>query len=161
MATSDRLRYLGAICSVGRVTNKADIEEAVGYCRLFFTSIASQQSRCCNGTDTVDYHQDRQLPLRILPCYENPEYLNEVIDVFRCILKVPNAQWARFPVIRELISCLSSRLKLSKDKKDSDEIMELFPSLQTTHTQRYPIYSWCRAMGSECQIILAPFFTYR
>ena len=35
MATSDRLRYLGAICSVGRVTNKADIEEAVGYCRLF------------------------------------------------------------------------------------------------------------------------------
>jgi CHAT domain-containing protein len=126
MATSDRLRYLGAICSVGRVTNKADIQEAVGYCRLLLPSLRNSPDVAMAPTQLIIIRTGSFL-LESFHVTKNPEYLNEAIDVFRGILKVPDAQWARFPVIRELISCLSSRLKLSKDNKDFDEIMELFP----------------------------------
>ena len=125
MTATDRFRFLGALHSAGRITNKADVEEAAKYCRLLLPSLQK----------SLDEMSPTQLIIISIGIFlfkwfhvtKNPEYLNDAIDVYHCILKVPDAQWARFPVVRRLISCLSARFELSKDKKDFDEMMQLFP----------------------------------
>ena len=125
MTATDRFRFLGALDSAGRITNKADIDEAARYCRLLLPSLQKSLDEM-TPTQLIIISTGIFL-LKWFHVTRNPEYLNEAINVFRCILKIPDAQWARFRVVHRLISCLSSRFELSKDKKDFDEMMQLFP----------------------------------
>ena len=117
-----RLMYL--------LTDKADIERAAKYYGSVLASL--QQS------------PDHESPLRhsgiissadfLLHAYKrtnNPEYLNESITAFNTILKEPHAQWYHSSVIRRLIWSLQSRFSMSKDRKDLDEMMQLFPVAAT------------------------------
>jgi hypothetical protein len=117
MATSDRFRYLKAFRSVGHITNKADIEEAVAYCRLILPSLQIGPDDAVAVTHLLIIRTGGFL-LESFLVIKTPEYLNEAIDVFRGILKVPDAQWTHFFVIGALIPCLTSRFEVSKDKKD-------------------------------------------
>ena len=125
MTATDRFRYLEAFDSADRITNKADIEEAARYCRLLFPSLQKRHNDAMTPTQLIIIKTGLFL-LKSFHVTKNPEYLNDAIGIFHCILKIPDAQWARFLVISALISCLSSRFELSKDKKDLDGLMQLF-----------------------------------
>ena len=126
MMAPDWFRRLDAVRSMNRITDRTDIDEAIKYCRLLLASL--QQSPVHPITRTIliiiksgDFlHHAFRLT-------NNPEYLDEAIDVYQGILKIPHAQWAQFGVILQLIWLLLSRFWLSKDRRDFVELMRLFP----------------------------------
>ena len=125
MTARDRFRYLEALGSEDRITNKADIEEAARYCRLLLPSLQNSPDDAVTPTRLIIIRTGIFL-LRCFHVTKKSGYLNEAINVFHYIRKLPDAQWAHFLVISGLISCLSSRFELSKDKKDLDDLMQLF-----------------------------------
>ncbi|KAH9969334.1 CHAT domain-containing protein, partial [Russula compacta] len=84
----------------------------------------------------------------------NIAYLHESITVHRDIIKMPDAPTILHVVALPLIDCLHFRFKLFKDRRDSDEIMELF-ALATADTRtdvprRFPTsYNWAQAARSS------------
>ena len=61
----------------------------------------------------------------------NPEYLDESIAAHHGITKISHAYWIQFEAILGLIDSLYFRFMLSKDRKDFDEMMQLFPIIAT------------------------------
>jgi CHAT domain-containing protein len=57
----------------------------------------------------------------------NAQYVDESIDVYRGLVKLPHAQSIHFLIIRRLISTLFLRFRLCRELKDVYEAMELFP----------------------------------
>lgn len=119
--------------SMDRITNKAEVKEGVQYCRLLLASLDPLEKTpddlldgileiCCMSGDFL-FHAFK--------ITKNPEYLNESIDIYRGILKVPRVQWIHFWVIRRLITSLISRDVLFKDSKDLHEIMQQYPIAAT------------------------------
>ena len=123
LTTEACLRHFKAIVSAGRVTDKAEIDMAVQYCRLLHPSI--QQSS--NPLTDVTLLQLGDFFGHAFQRTDEPEYLNESIDIYRSILEVRRAQWIHFSVILQLILSLSTRLRLSNDRKDLDQMIQLFP----------------------------------
>lgn len=126
MTVEDLSPHLEALDDMDRITDAAEIENAVKYCRLLLTSLQKRGDEALSMTHLVL----SMLGYFFLHAYEetnNSTYLDEAIDVFQRILKVPHAQWLHFSVIRRLIMSLLRRRELSKDKRDFDEIMRLFP----------------------------------
>jgi CHAT domain-containing protein len=126
MTPEDRLRHFRAVRTMGRITNKADIEEGVKYCCLLLTSF----QQCPDDKDMITSMIILYLGTFLYHAFtltNNPAYLNESIDVHRGILKLPSAQWFHFGVIERLISSLGSRYELFEDTKDFDKIMKLYP----------------------------------
>jgi len=128
--------------AIRQLTNLADIEEAIEYCRLLLASL--------RPTDDIAHHTAIMLGdllFRAFKCTDNVEHLNASIAVLRDTLKMPAAQWAHLLIIRLLISCLYSRSLLSNDRKNFDEIMRLFPiavaDKNATVPERFKIsYQW-------------------
>jgi CHAT domain-containing protein/tetratricopeptide (TPR) repeat protein len=116
----DRIRKLEAENTMDHIIKMADIEEAVKCYRHFLTSLP--QSGPIEMMPSAAIVEWGNLLFRAFENTRNLDYLNESITVYRGILE-PHSP---FPVIRNLISSLSSRLFLSKDRKDLDELMQLF-----------------------------------
>ena len=137
MTVEDLLPHLEAVEDMDRITDAAEIENAVKYCRQLLTSLRKRGDEALSMTHLTL----SMLGYFFLHAYEqtnNPTYLNEAIDVFQRILEVPHARWLHFTVIRQLILSLLHRRKLSKDKRDFDEIMRLFPLAATDTCAKVP-----------------------
>jgi len=130
MTTEDCFRHVHAVKSMGRITNRTDIDEAFKYCRLLLASLQQSPVFPTAMRDLIIIKSGDFLH-HAFTLTNNPEYLDESIDVLRDILKLPHAQWTQFPVIRHLIRSLFSRFGLSKDRKDLDEMMQLYVSAAT------------------------------
>jgi CHAT domain-containing protein len=137
MTVEDLSPHLEAVEDMDRITDAAEIENAAKYCRLLLTSLQKRGDEALSMTHLTL----SMLGYFFLHAYKqtnNPTYLNEAIDVFQRILEMPRARWLHFSVIRQLISSLSCRRKLSKDKMDFDEAMRLFPLAANDTCARVP-----------------------
>ena len=163
----DCVRHFHALDAMKHLTDRTDIDEAIKYCRLLLASLQRSLVHPVSMRDMIIVKSGDFL-CRVFNLTNNPKFLDETIDVYRGILKSPT-QWIRFSVIRRLILTLSLRFMLSKDRKDFDEMMQLFPIAATyTHvkvTIRFEIACewahWARTSGSsstctayECAITL-------
>ena len=126
VTTEDYRRHLNAVKSMIRITDRMDIDEAIKYCRLLLASLQQRSVHPTTMTDLIILRSGDFLH-HAFKLTNNTEYLNESIDVHRGLVKTSHSQWTQFPVIRRLISSLFSRFRLFKDRKDFDEMMELFP----------------------------------
>jgi CHAT domain-containing protein len=132
MTVDDSLPHLTATGTLERIVNKADIEEAVEYCRLLCTSLPRSPDDMEIITHLILGSSGNFL-YRAFTLTNNPAYLNEAIDVHRGILKLPSAKWIHFEITQLLISFLRSRYRLSEDTEDFNETMELY-AIATTDT---------------------------
>ena len=162
--------HLIAIDSMARINDPLDIEEAVEYCRLLLSSL--QQGQCPKYGRVMTHLLIVLLGFFLHHAYHvtnNPEYLDESIDVYRNLLKIRPAPWFHFEAVTGLAASLFSRLPLSQDMQDFADIMELFPIARTdsfakiqdrfTFSCRWAY--WARAFGHrstsaayECAISL-------
>jgi len=132
MTALDLFWHLDAVNSMKRITDGKDIDEAIKYCRLLLASLQQSPIHLEMTTDLIVIALGDFLR-HIFGLTNNPEYLDESIDVYQGILKRSRALWTEFLVIQQLIASLFSRFMLSKDRKDFDEIMQLH-SLASTNT---------------------------
>ena len=123
MTTKACRQHLKAIMTAGRITDKAVIHEAVQYCRLLRPSLQQSPNQLTDFT----LLQLGDLLRHAFKLTNEPEYLNESIDICWNILEVQRAQWMHSLVISLLILCLSTRNMLSNDGKDLDQLVKLFP----------------------------------
>jgi len=123
MTTEECLRHLDAIASACRITDKAEIPKAVQYGQLLRASLQQSPNRF---TDLTLCRLGEFLS-HAFELTNEPEYLNESIDIYRSILKVRRAQWMHFYVVAKLTLSLSTRLELSNDRNDLDQMIQLFP----------------------------------
>ncbi|KAH9976512.1 CHAT domain-containing protein [Russula compacta] len=111
--------HFDALVSMTKITDLADIEKAIEYCRLCLTSP--------HPDARFTHFMFADLLLSAFHLTANVERLNESITSFRDLLKVPGAHSITpHYIARRLISSLSSRFSLFWDRKDRDEIMQLF-----------------------------------
>jgi CHAT domain-containing protein len=130
MLTEDQ--HLGALLTVDRITDIAEIKEAVKYCRLLLATSLPRSHvlvRLANTALGV-------LLLRAFSYTDNVEYLNEAISVLREGLNIPGIK--PFAVVQGLLSSLSIRLNLRQHREDLDEIMQLFPMAANHRYARIP-----------------------
>jgi len=142
MKREDMIQHLEALMAIRQLTDMADIEKAIKYCRHLLASLPPTHDIAHHTSITLG-----DLLFRAFKCTDNVEHLNESIAVLRDTLKMPAAQWAHLFIIRLLISCLYSLFLLSNDSKDFDEIMRLFPiavsDKNATAPERFKIsYQW-------------------
>src|SRR5260221_4354784 len=128
------LPHLHALMSMDRITNRMDIDEAIKYCRLLLASLQQSPAFPITMRDSIIMRSCGFLR-HAFELTNNPEYLDESIDVLRRMLKLPHAEWTEFPVIQLLLVPLLSRFMLSGDSKDFDEMMQLFPIAATNTSQ--------------------------
>jgi CHAT domain-containing protein len=123
------IQHLQALRSMNRITDKAEIEEGVKYCRLLLASLHRLQKIPDDISEPTHqvFNMSGKFLFHAFEITNNPEYLNESIDIHRDILKAPSAQSIYFGVNRRLITSLMSRYMLFKDGKDRHEIMQLYP----------------------------------
>jgi len=131
----DRLRHLSALpsLSVRRITNITDIEEAIKYYQLLLASL--EMSRDDQLMSMVALKLGNTF-LRAFELTQSAHHLNESIAVFRGILKMPYAHWFHFDTVVGLVSSLSERITLSKDRRDLEEVMKLYPIAVTDTNAR-------------------------
>jgi len=125
MPTVDYFPHLLAVDSMNGITDRADIDEAITYCRLLLASLQQRPVQQTTITGLIMVRSGDFLD-RAFELTHNPEYLDESIDARRHVLKTSYPQWAQYPVIVGLIWSFLSRFRLSNDKKDLDEVMQLF-----------------------------------
>jgi hypothetical protein len=95
MTAEDHFQHLQVLVSKGRITNKAEIEEGVKYCRLLLASLDSLQKI---PDDILEWTHltlimSGDFLLHACDITNNPEYLNESIDIYSGLLRMPRAQW--------------------------------------------------------------------
>ena len=116
---------------VGRLTDAADIEDGIKYCRLLLVSYpgsnlasASQKALCF-----LLYHAFK--------CTHKVGYLNEAISSARNGINAVDSLDGRSALVHGLIEFLSTRLKLQRQGEDLHELMQLFPTA-ADHSLRGP-----------------------
>ncbi|KAI0296883.1 hypothetical protein BC826DRAFT_1127639 [Russula brevipes] len=140
------VRILDTQDTMRRITEMADVEEAIKCYRLFLASLQPSPSPG-DMIASVAIENWGDLLLRGFQHTRKLDYLNESITVYRGILKAPHVP---FPVIRNLISSLFSRFFLSNDRKDLDELMQLYPIAATDTYTSAP-----RRFDISCQWAIA------
>ena len=131
----DRGPHLDALNSILHITDLMSIEKAIEYCRLCLTSPHSHRS--------FTLYLLGHLLYRIFDLTGNIDCLHESITVYRDLINMEGALFNLHTIAVLLISCLFSRFKLFKDRKDFEEITELF-AIAATDTgtdvpSRFPI----------------------
>ena len=125
LMTTEEDQHIDELLSGDCTADIAVIEEAIKYFRGLLAS--SHPSGVISRIPAVG------LPIFLLRGFEltnNIEYLNETIGALRHILEMPRKTLSsdvRLLAVRQLISCLSTRLSLHHRTEDLEEIMELFP----------------------------------
>ena len=134
-----------ALSSTYGLTDLTDVEKAIEYCRL-----------CLESPHSHIPHTLRALAHQLYRLFQltgNIDNLNESITIFRDLIKMRSIPITLHTIAELLIDCLRSRLWLFKDRRDGDEIMELF-TIVTTDTgtdvpNRFRIsYEWTQAARS-------------
>ncbi|KAH9956961.1 CHAT domain-containing protein [Russula compacta] len=114
---SDPVPHLHALGAILNITDRTNIEKGIEYCRLCLT--------------IPHFHLPRTLYVLghllyvVFDLTGNIDTLQESITVYRDVIKMPGPIKLHDIAVR-LIHCLLSRLELSEDRRDSDEIMESF-----------------------------------
>jgi hypothetical protein len=85
-----RLRYFRALDAMDRITDKAEIEDAVKYCRLFLTSLQHSPDDAMTLTHLA-ISRSADFLRHAFTLTSNPEYLNESINLHQGIVKTPRA----------------------------------------------------------------------
>ena len=123
MTTKECRRHLQAMISAGCITDEAEIEKAVQYCRLLRLSLQRSSNRLTDYT----LLEIGDLLKHAFDLTNKPKYLNESIDIYRSILERRHSQWIRFRVVLKLFLSLVTQLDLSRDRNDLDQMIQLFP----------------------------------
>ena len=120
------LRNLGAFVDrpsfQDRITDEAEIEEAVKYVRL-----SLPPNRHGGGLPYLACLTLGRFLFHAFSCTKKIEYFNEVISVLQDNLSTRGERLANFAVIQGLIECLTVRFSLLNCRDDFNEIMELYP----------------------------------
>jgi CHAT domain-containing protein len=128
MTVGDLIQHMEVLQSKDRITDKAEIKEGVEYCRLLLASLDSLQNI---PNDLLNRTHLTLIMLGDFFCHafnitDNPDHLNESIDIYRNILQMPRAEWVHFRIIYRLIQSLMARFLLFNDSKDLHDIMQQF-----------------------------------
>ena len=110
--------HLDALLSMFDITDLTNIEKAIEYCKLCLTSPHSHLPF------TLDMLS--QLLHRVFDLTGNIDYLNESIALRRDLINMPGVPFQHHLISLPLIDCLLSRFLLFKDRRDGNEIMEVF-----------------------------------
>ncbi|KAH9955877.1 CHAT domain-containing protein [Russula compacta] len=110
--------HLHALSSIRDLTGLTDIEKAIEYCRLCLTSPHSHLPATLMPLGHLLY--------RVFHLTGNIDSLQESITVLRDLIKMPGVPFNFHGIALPLIDCLHSRFELFKDRRDRDEIVELF-----------------------------------
>ena len=137
----DQRPHIEAIVSILKVTDLVNIERAIEYCRLCLTSPYSHRQL----TLVVLGH----LLHRVFELTGDIDHLQESITVNRDLIKMPLAGVPvnLLTIAEWLMNRLLSRFKLFKDRRDMDEIVELFAVAVTDTSTEVPVrfrtsYEW-------------------
>ena len=117
MATETQRLF--ALFSAYRITDMAEIEQAIEPCRLLVASFHPSDPFKPFGFRVLG-----DLLFRASSFTNNIEYLNEAISILREGLKLRNGE--RVGLVLSLIDSLFIRLDLHCNREDLDEIMQLF-----------------------------------
>ena len=122
--TSEACRqHLKTIVSACHITDKAEMHKAAEYFRPLRPSLQRTPNQLADFT----LLKLADLLRNAFNITNEPEYLNESVDICRSILEVQSTQWMHFLVILQLMLSLSTRHMLSKDRNDLDQLIQLFP----------------------------------
>ncbi|KAI0255285.1 CHAT domain-containing protein [Lactifluus subvellereus] len=129
-------QHIDIVLSDLGITNIADVEEAIKYFRkLLAVSHPSGLFSLVSAGGLI---------ISLLSAFERTdkiEYLNETIASLRDVLNMSSRSYSvdiQFIAVRQLISCLSTRLRLLNHTEDLDEIMQLFPTAANNGRARVP-----------------------
>ncbi|KAH9955986.1 CHAT domain-containing protein [Russula dissimulans] len=104
---------------------------AIKYCRLLLVSL---QSGPVGGLTVMTTLELSRFFRRVFKVTHRADYLNESIAIFRAT-KVPRASWWHPFLVLGLISSLLERFMFSHDKRDLEEIFQLYPFVTDSQTQ--------------------------
>ncbi|KAI0255286.1 hypothetical protein BJV78DRAFT_1178892 [Lactifluus subvellereus] len=131
--TTEENQHVSALLANDGITDMADIEEAIKY---FRTLLASSHPR-----GFFSPFPAAGLTIFLLRAFERTdkiEYLNEAISTLRDVLEMTDGTDIRLIASLQLISCLSTRLRLLDHAEDLDELMQLFPTVVDRPRVRVP-----------------------
>ncbi|KAH9957474.1 CHAT domain-containing protein [Russula compacta] len=100
------------------ITDLADVEKAIEYCRLTLTPSHSYRPFILMNLGFLLH--------RLFYLTRNIDHLHESITVLRELIKMPGVLINLHTIANHLVDCLFSRFRLLKDRRDGDEIMEVF-----------------------------------
>ena len=110
--------HMEAIISIYGLTDQMDIEKAIEYCRLCLESPYSNRPHTLMALG--------RLLFRFFGLTGNIDHLNESITVLRDLIKLRNIPITLHIIAEPLIHSLHSRVWLFKDRRDCEEIVELY-----------------------------------
>ncbi|KAH9980707.1 hypothetical protein BJV74DRAFT_953027 [Russula compacta] len=132
---------IDALNSMRNITDLADIEKAIKFCRLRLASPHTDGPFILHTLGDLLFRAFENNT-------DNIHYLDESIAVHRDLFKMPDAQYrSSHDLAKPLILSLLSRFKLSRDQEDFNEIMQLFPVASTMRVQMYQIDSGSHTDG--------------
>ena len=112
------LPHLRALDSLDNITDLTGIEKAIDYCRRCLKSSYSYYPYTLDALGRLCHH--------VFHLTGNIDSLHESITAYRDLLKMEGVPINLHTNARNLIESLLSRFKLFKDRRDRDEILELF-----------------------------------
>ena len=113
--------HIRALKFVDASTDLAEIEQAIKYCRLLLASNPPGDelvSHCAISLGDVLFHAFK--------CTDKSEYLDQSVTTFRDMLQMPILNYLRFDVTRRLHKVLLVRIRLSGERDDLEEAMQLY-----------------------------------
>jgi CHAT domain-containing protein len=122
------------ITSIQRLTDIADIEDGVKYCRQLLASYPN------SPLVPIARAILPSLFYRAFECTNEIKYLNDAITVSRDNLNIPDAMRHRESSLVMLISFLSDRLFLLHLRRDLNELMQLFAKAATLEHSHPPLW---------------------
>ena len=125
--------HLEALQSMTGITDLTNIKKGIEYCRLCLTSPHSHLSFTLEMLGLLLH--------RLFDLTGNIDYLHESITLCRDLIKRPLVACPinTHSIARSLIDCLLSRFNLFKNRRDVDEILELFAVAVTDTSTELPI----------------------
>ena len=138
--------HLDALISMLDIIDLTDIKKGIEYCRLCLTFPHSHLPFTLNTLGRLLYRSFRLTG--------NIDYLHQSITVYRDLIKMEGVPMNLHSIARYLIDCLLSRFELFKDRRDIDEIRELFAIASTDTRENIPSrfltsYLWTHAARSS------------
>ncbi|KAH9965644.1 CHAT domain-containing protein [Russula compacta] len=133
--------HLRALRSMIYITDLADIEKAIEYCRLCITSPHSYVG--------FTLYMHGELLFRAFRLTKKINCLDESITVYRELFKTSPRPISPHDVARPLITSLFSRFRLLKERRDLDEIMRLFAIAVADTSREVP-----RRFKTSCEWML-------
>ncbi|KAH9978337.1 hypothetical protein BJV74DRAFT_953412 [Russula compacta] len=110
--------HIDALHSILGITDLTNMGKAIEYCRLCLTSPHSDVPLTLLALGDLLH--------RVYDLTGNVDYLGESITVYRDLIKMPRGRIRLHMIAGSLILALTSRFKLFKDRRDHDQIVELF-----------------------------------